>query len=119
MNIISKIFKHKAQPEPDYLKWEPETKEHLRWRLLRQYTEWISDVPLLAYTDYLPASWHIVARHALDTNDDELIHGVYNTMRLHSAGTMINPQRIDDLFGVKIKEWKVQEMLNDIEKDFE
>lgn len=117
MSILTKLFKHSEQKEPDYFKLEPESAKHRRWRLLRQYTEWIS-VPLLAYTDYLPASWHIAARHALQTNDDELIHGLYNTMRLYSAGTMINPQRIDDLFGVKIREWKVQERLNDIEKDF-
>lgn len=117
MSILN-WFKPKEEPEPDYIISPEEIVELKRWRQLREFTEYITQVPLLAYTDYLPASWHIVARQALQTNDDELIKRVYHTMTVCAIGTGIKQQRIDDLFGVKIKEWKVQKMLNDIKKDF-
>lgn len=105
------------KPEPVHPK--PTDPELERFRLMRYYNEQICSIPILAYTDYVPASWEIIVRQVMRTNDDELIHSVYHTMTTYAQGTFIKQQRIDDLFGSKPKEWKVQEMLNDIEKDFE
>ena len=107
------------KPEPEYLQPKPVDPELERFRRMRRYNEQICSIPILAYTDYLPASWEILVREVMRTNDDELIHSVYHTMSTYAQGTFIKQQRIDDLFGSKPKEWKVKKMLNDIKKDFE
>ena len=107
----------KPEPEPELPKTtDPELE---RFRLMRHYNELICSIPILAYTDYVPASWEIIVREVMRTNDDELIQSVYYTMKTYAQGTFIKRQRIDDLFGSKPKEWKVKKMLNDIKKDFE
>lgn len=114
-DFIKNHFKHK----PEYYSPKPIDPELERFRRLRRYTEQICSIPILAYTDYVPASWEIIVREVMRTNDDELIHSVYHTMTVYAQGTFIKQQRIDDLFCVKIKEWKIKKKLNDIEKDFE
>ena len=40
-------------------------------------------------------------------------------MKTHIVGTEVSPQKVDDLFGERIKEIKVNRKLKDMEKDFQ
>lgn len=49
---------------------------------------------------------------------DEKIYACWKWMRNRIEGTKVLPQKIDDLFGERIKEVIVNKKLKDIEKDF-
>ena len=67
-----------------------------------------------------PYDFRLLARRLLedDYNKEEKIYWCWKWMRNHIQGTNVSAQKVDELFGERIKEIIVNRKLKAIEKDF-
>lgn len=68
-----------------------------------------------------PYDFRLLARRLLedDYNKEEKIYWCWRYMKRHIVGTDVSAQKVDDLFGERIKEIKVNRKLKAIQEDFE
>lgn len=68
-----------------------------------------------------PYDFRILARRLLedDYNKEEKIYWCWKCMRNHIQGTNVSSQKVDELFGERIKEIIVNRKLKAIQEDFE
>ena len=67
-----------------------------------------------------PYTFRLLARRLLedDYDKEEKIYWCWKWMRCHIEGTNVSAQKVDDLFGERIKEIIVNRKLKAIEEDF-
>ena len=67
-----------------------------------------------------PYTFRLLARRLLedDYNKEEKIYWCWQWMRSHIKGTNVSAQKVDDLFGERIKEIIINRKLKAIEEDF-
>lgn len=67
-----------------------------------------------------PYTFRLLARRLLedDYNKEEKIYWCWKWMKRHIQGTNVSAQKVDDLFGERIKEIIVNRKLKAIEEDF-
>lgn len=66
-----------------------------------------------------PYTFVLLARILLEEHyKDEKIYMCWKWMRNHIEGTNVSAQKVDDLFGERIKEIIINKKLKEIEKDF-
>ena len=85
------------------------------------YMNVIFETPIAVGQVEPPYTFEFIAKRLLtEENDNEdKIFWCWRYMRTHIVGTEVSPQKVDELFGGRIKEIIVNRKLKEIEKDFE
>lgn len=86
----------------------------------KSYMNVIYETPIRENQTEPPYTFVFMAKIILSekSQKDEKIYACWKWMRNRIEGTNVLPQKIDYLFGEKIKEVIVNKKLKDIEKDF-
>jgi len=86
----------------------------------KSYMNVIYETPIRENQTEPPYTFVFMAKIILSekSQKDEKIYACWKWMRSHIEGTNVSPQKVDDLFGERIKEILVNKKLKEIEKDF-
>lgn len=86
----------------------------------KSYSNVIFETPISENQIEPPYTFIFLARRLLedDYNKEEKIYWCWRWMRSHIQGTNVSPQKVDDLFGERIKEIIVNRKLKAIKEDF-
>ena len=86
----------------------------------KSYSNVIFETPISEKQIEPPYTFIFLARRLLedDYNKEEKIYLCWMWMRRHIKGTNVSAQKVDDLFGERIKEIIVNRKLKAMEKDF-
>lgn len=86
----------------------------------KSYMNVIYETPIRENQTEPPYTFVLMAKIILSekSQKDEKIYACWKWMRSHIEETNVSPQKVDNLFGEKIKEILVNKKLKEIEKDF-
>lgn len=86
----------------------------------KSYMNVIYETPIRENQTELPYTFGLMAKILLSekTQKEEKIYMCWKWMRNRVEGTNVSSQKVDDLFGERLKEILVNKRIKDIEKDF-
>ena len=86
----------------------------------KSYMNVIYETPISENQTEPPYTFGFMAKIILSekSQKDEKIYMCWKWMRNHIEGTNVSAQKVDDLFGERLKEVIINKKLKDIEKDF-
>lgn len=84
------------------------------------YMNVIFETPIAVGQVEPPYTFEFIAKRLLteESDNEEKIFWCWRYMKTHIVGTEVSPQKVDDLFGERIKEIIVNRKLKEIEEDF-
>lgn len=84
------------------------------------YMNVIFETPIAVGQVEPPYTFEIIAKRLLteESDNEDKIFWCWRYMKTHIVGTEVSAQKVDDLFGERIKEIIVNRKLKEIEKDF-
>lgn len=86
----------------------------------KAYMNVIYETPISENQTEPPYTFIFLARRLLedDYNKEEKIYWCWRYMKTHIVGTEVSPQKVDDLFGERIKEIIINRKLKAMQEDF-
>lgn len=86
----------------------------------RAYEDAIYETPISEKQIEPPYAFVLIVKCLLedDYNKDEKIYMCWKWMKRHIEGTNVSAQKVDDLFGERIKEIIVNRKIKEMENDF-
>ena len=84
------------------------------------YMNVIFETPIAVGQVEPPYTFEFIAKRLLteESDNEDKIFWCWRYMKTHIVGTEVSPQKVDDLFGKRIKEIIVNRKLKEIEEDF-